>query len=520
MNKDIAQHVFGVLDSGQEAIQYLEKCIDRLELSYSDLGLFDDIGNLVISVESAIASFHTAPNRVKQIKDNLIYYIEKLKKSVHSEAEEFLFDFRFHFKSLYRILEYEFAYIFEGFIEKADYPRFYPEVGSIDHNKIIAAGRNTSVKVSVVLLAYNNLDYTKTCLESIIRCTTDVEYELILVDNGSTDGTLNYFKGITGAKVIHLPYNLHLVKGFNIGLMAAEGKYSAAVCNDFVFSPNWLSNLMLCIESDPMIGYVSPGATFISNCQQINDVPFRTVDQFIEDAGKFNISNSAKWEERVVLLPNVLCCPTALLERIGYYDTRYFRGEFLDDDISFCIRRAGYKLIYCADTVVHHYGSITTVSDHLTNSLEEGRKTFQHKYGLDAWLDARMTPVYEWIDYRHMEGIKSVLGIEVKCGATLLQIKNKLCSFRRNATKVFAAVFEDKYLEDLRTVVDHAWVIHDFTSIRETFDFIYVEKPLEQFPEDPNVLFSMLIGLLTPGGHLLFTANNKASLAQKTGAHP
>lgn len=123
--------------------------------------------------------------------------------------------------------------------------------------------------------------------------------------------------------------------------------------------------------------------------QQIS-VPFETIDDFLEKARVFNNSDPSKWEERVVLLPNVLCSPTALLEKIGYYDTRFYRGEFLDDDISFRIRRAGYKLVYCGDTVTHHYGSITTVSDHLTNSLDEGRKTFVDKYGLDAWLDARM----------------------------------------------------------------------------------------------------------------------------------
>lgn len=136
-----------------------------------------------------------------------------------------------------------------------------------------------------------------------------------------------------------------------------------------------MNNLLICIESDPDFGFVSPGATSISNMQQIA-MPFISKADFREKAREYNISDPSKWEERVVLLPNVLCCPTALLNRIGYYDTRFFRGEFLDDDISFRIRRAGYKLIYCGDTVTHHFGSITTASDHLTNSLEEGRKTF------------------------------------------------------------------------------------------------------------------------------------------------
>ena len=137
------------------------------------------------------------------------------------------------------------------------------------------------------------------------------------------------------------------------------------------------------MESDSKIGYASPGATSISNLQQIS-IPFTSIERFQEKAGKFNSSDPRKWEERVVLLPNVLCCPTALLQCIGYYDTRFYRGEFADDDISFRIRRAGYQLVYCGDTVTHHYGSVTTAQDHQNNSFQEGKETFFQKYGLDA----------------------------------------------------------------------------------------------------------------------------------------
>src|SRR5690606_12729380 len=117
-----------------------------------------------------------------------------------------------------------------------------PESIAIDHQAIVEAGKNRPHQVSIVLLAYNNLAYTKECLESILQHTGDVDYELILVNNGSTDATQAYFESIPHAKVLYLRYNIHLVKEFNIGFMAAGGKYSAAVCNDFIFTPNWLGN--------------------------------------------------------------------------------------------------------------------------------------------------------------------------------------------------------------------------------------------------------------------------------------
>lgn len=516
MDKELVCKILGLLDTGHEAIQYFENSLKKNEVYNSDLILLDDISHLITSVESTIALQNVLPNRILQINENINYYIEKMKRTVFNDFDEFLFDFRFHFQSLYKILEYEIAYIVEDLIDKTKYPRFYPEVGKVDHEEILNFGKTTPVKVSVVLLAYNNLNYTKPCLESILQCTNDVDYELILVDNGSTDGTLDYFRTIKSAKVLYLPYNLHLVKGFNLGLMAAEGKYTAAVCNDFIFAPNWLSNLVICMESDSTIGFSAPGATSISNMQQIDAIPFHSANQFIEDALKFNISNPIKWEERVVLLPNVLCSPTALLKRIGFYDTRFFRGEFLDDDISFRIRRSGYKLVYCADTVVHHYGSITTNSDHMTNSLEEGRKTFQQKYGLDAWNDARMNPFYQQLDYSSMAKVKSVLGINAKCGATLLQIKNKLYAHTGVAPEVYAITSEEKYLEDLQSISVQSWGFSDYSSLAEyigrKFDLIYLEEPLDTLAEDLDSLFASLSRLLTHGGHLLFSVNNSVNI--------
>lgn len=515
MDNNVAGQLLGSLQAGREGVTYLENCIQQGELNISDLEILDNLAEMLIVLEkSAVTS--PLPNRVKEINANIGYYIERLKEhAIQDKVDAFVYDFRFHFLSLFRVLEFELAYILENHVDKQNYPYLYPEVGVVDHNEIVQRGQDAKYKASVVLLAYNNLNYTRDCVESILENTKDVDYELILVDNGSTDGTKEYFDSIPGAKVIHLKYNIHLVKGFNIGLMAAEGKYSAAVCNDFIFTPNWLGNLMICIESDEEIGFVSPGATSISNMQQIN-IPFVSIEDFQEKARQYNISDPAKWEERVVLLPNVLCCPTALLERIGYYDTRYYRGEFLDDDISFRIRRAGYKLIYCADTVTHHYGSLTTASDHLTNSMDEGRRTFVDRYGLDAWLDARMHLAYLGIDYTSLSGVKSILGIDGKCGATLLQIKNQIWATHGVRPKLSVGTFDGKYEADLRTVANDVVVLDKFLNLQgklnNKFDLVFIEEPLDRYSEELDVILSELLKIMNVGARLIFMVGNNVSI--------
>ncbi|TYP75736.1 glycosyltransferase family 2 protein [Paenibacillus methanolicus] len=515
MNTEIATHSLELLQGGYEGVIHLQNCIRRGELNAPDIAIFETMGELLDILEKSMAEADV-PHRVPEINANLRYYLDGLMQDLNDDqVDRFLYDFRFHFYSLYRVLEFEIAYIVERHVDKEAYPRFYPEIVDVDHHEIVTLGEEAGCKVSVVLLAYNNLAVTRDCVDSIIANMGDMDYELVLVDNGSTDGTKAYFDSVPGAKVIHLKYNIHLVKGFNMGLMAAEGRYTAAVCNDFIFTSNWIHNLMACIESDPQIGYVSPGATSISNMQQI-DIPFVSIADFQERARAFNISNPSKWEERVVLLPNVLCCRTALLEKIGYYDTRFYRGEFLDDDISFKIRRAGYKLVYCADTVTHHYGSLTTTSDHLTGSLEEGRRSFFDKYGLDAWQDARMDSTYLEIDRKYLSGAQTLLGVDVKCGATFMQIKNRIWSEFGIQPDLRLCTTEPKYETDLRTLSDDVSVIERLDQLPEVvcgkLDLIYIEKPLDTYPEEASVVFGMLARMLADNGSLIFYVTNNISI--------
>ncbi|MCM3750207.1 glycosyltransferase [Paenibacillus pasadenensis] len=516
MDNNWATTLLRSLESAYEGIHHLENRINHGELSLTDVTLLDTVADLINAMVGAIAE-DAAPNRLKEISANIGYYIEQLKDSFNQDnGSSFIYNFRYHVCALFRILELEMAYVVENYVDKSNYPRLYPEVNPINHHEISKRGEDAPCKVSVVLLAYNNLDYTRDCVESILSHTKDVDYELILVDNGSTDGTKEYFDSIVGAKVIHLKYNLHIVKGFNIGMMAAEGKYCAVLCNDFIFTPNWLNNLMICIESDPEIGYVSPGATSISNMQQIT-LSFKTMEEFQDKARAYNVSDSTKWEERVVLLPNVLCCPTALLEAVGYYDTRFFRGEFADDDISFKIRRAGYKLVYCSDTVTYHYGSLTTISDHQTHSLEEGRLTFREKYGFDAWSDARMNSDYLELDFNLFQHVKTILGIDVKCGATLLQFKNNI--WKNHGVKpalLIGAISEQQYLKDQESIADQVYPEVGFEELHlkldQKMDLVYIERSLDNYSEDLSSIFNHLSKAVQENGVVIFKITNSASL--------
>ncbi|MBO7747241.1 glycosyltransferase [Paenibacillus sp. MWE-103] len=310
--------------------------------------------------------------------------------------------------------------------------------------------------VSIVVLAYNKLEYTKLCIESIYRYTGHIDFELIAVNNASSDETEAYFDALPdNARPVHLAQNQGVVGGFNAGIQAARGTYTACVGNDCIFTARWMDNLLACIESDPSIGYVSPGASYMSNLQQISG-DYQTFDEMFAFAERYNHSDPRKWEERVRLMPCVLMVRTPFLQEIGGYDPAFYYGEFADDDISFRIRRAGYKLVYCRDTFTYHFGSVTVRQDQVkNNSMEVSRKIFWDKYKLDAWADTQFSPLLlSNLSVGLSETEAHILGVNAKCGSNPLQLKNMLKERGVAELTITNYCMDEKYLPDLHTVSD------------------------------------------------------------------
>lgn len=360
--------------------------------------------------------------------------------------------------------------------------------------------------VSIVILAYNKLEYTKLCIESILKYTSNINYELIAVNNGSTDGTKEYFDSLPSVRSLHLEQNVGVSNGFNEGMKMARGKYTASVCNDFIFTPRWLENLLICIESDETIGYVSPGASTISNLQQINGV-YNNLEEMLEFAEKYNHSDPRKWEERVRLLPCVLMVRTELLKQIDYYDPRFYYGEFADDDISFRIRRAGYKLVYCKDTFTYHFGSVTVRDDQINNnSMNVSRDIFIEKYNMDSWSDAVFNPILlNEFSVKLSTNDVSILGVNTKCGGNPLQLKNMLREKGIENVNITNYCVDKKYLEDILTVSDQVIQAEiDQVEMKlngKSFDYIIFEADTIDLNNNPQSI-KQLIALLNHGGQL------------------
>ncbi len=212
---------------------------------------------------------------------------------------------------------------------------------------------------SIVILTHNQLAYTRLCLESIRRYT-DEPYELIVVDNASTDATREYVGSVDGAKLIGNDQNRGFPVAANQGIAAASGRNILLLNNDTVVTTGWLRRLLQALHRDPKIGLVGPCSNRVSGEQEVavgyDDLA--GLDGFAWDWGK---ANEGKARDADRLVGFCLLMRRELVEKIGCLDERFGVGCFEDDD--FCRRalQAGFRAVIAEDAFVHHFGGRTFI---------------------------------------------------------------------------------------------------------------------------------------------------------------
>ena len=133
--------------------------------------------------------------------------------------------------------------------------------------------------LSVVVLAWNKLELTRRCVDSI-RSGTSGDYELIVVDNGSTDGGAEYATAAADKAVINSE-NLGFAAGNNSGLAVATGTYVAFVNNDTVLPAGWDVSLTEILDTQLQTGMVLPAVTAAGNPVTVRNEPGDTVETLL-----------------------------------------------------------------------------------------------------------------------------------------------------------------------------------------------------------------------------------------------
>lgn len=371
---------------------------------------------------------------------------------------------------------------------------------------------------SIVVQGYNRLNKTRYCVECVLEYTQDVDYELILVDNGSNDGTLGFFQSVQykNKVIIRVTQNREIFLPFKYYLNIFKGKYLIIIGNDVYVTKNWLTNLLKCYQSDPKIGFVEPVSSNVSNLQEVN-LGFADFNDMQKKAAAFNQSDPAKWEERMRLISIISFFSRDVLDNIGVYDVAY-PHDFGEDDLCARIRRMGYKLVLCCDTWICHDHDFRNMEDKdpvaFQASLEKGRAVYREKYhGIDPWDDINNfeLTLLSLLDSARFSNTIKALTIDVRCGTPALEIRNRLK--RRGITDVtsYAYTTAAKYFLDLQTVCSEVrcdridFIQHHY--MNDTLDIVVLGEPINTYPM-PIKILQTLYSFLRPGGILLFKVRN------------
>lgn len=218
-------------------------------------------------------------------------------------------------------------------------------------------------RVSIIIPVYNKVEFTKKCLAALVKNTSREMYELIIVDNASTDGTKDFFEGLRGdLKVIVNEKNLGFAKACNQGARAAAGQYLLFLNNDTEPLYGWLEPLIAVADSDASVGAVGSKLLFPDKTIQHSGViiidnkktheTLTAIHNFYRKPEKYPAANIAHTYQ--ALTAACLLIRRTAFEQAGGFDEGYWNG-YEDVDLCFNLRTLGWVLVYePASVLIHH----------------------------------------------------------------------------------------------------------------------------------------------------------------------
>jgi len=244
-------------------------------------------------------------------------------------------------------------------------------------------------KVSIIVLTYNNLELNKRCINSILKKTAYANYELIIVDNQSTDGTIDYLKQLDQEKLAHVKIvlndtNAGFAGGNNLGIREANGDYVLLLNNDTIITRGWLTAMVKHLESNPKYGMCNPVTNSIGNESMIK-VHYYNETEMHEFAYQYTVDNmNAEYMDvdRLPLFATMI--KKRVIDEVGMLDDGYKVGMFEDDDYTAAVVSAGYDIVIVEDAFIHHVNnaSFKKLDDEAYKKIFETNKAiFEKKWG-------------------------------------------------------------------------------------------------------------------------------------------
>ena len=260
-------------------------------------------------------------------------------------------------------------------------------VGPVLSLASICFPQHEEVDVSIIIPVFNQFEYTHACLASLQAVQEQPCFEVIVVDDCSTDSTPEVITQIPGVVYLRNDSNSGFIASCNAGAKTARGKYLVFLNNDTLVKPGWLTALLDTFKEERRAGIVGSKLLYPDGrLQEAGGIIWQDASGWnygkFDDPGKpeYNYLRDVDYCSAAALM-----VPKALFESAGGFDSRYAPGYYEDTDLAFKVRQAGYRVLYQPlSEVIHHEGATggTDISTGAKKHQEINRSTFA-----EVWSD-------------------------------------------------------------------------------------------------------------------------------------
>jgi hypothetical protein len=230
-------------------------------------------------------------------------------------------------------------------------------------------------RVSIIIVNWNGKRFLQDCLPTVLDQTYS-DYEIILVDNGSDDGSADWVaEQFPAVRLIRNPVNLGFAAGNNQAIHASRSEFIATLNNDTRVEPNWLAELVQVMDGDPSLGACASKMLFADNPHMINSTGI-CVDKmgiaWDRRGGEPDADRDTESTEVFGACAGAALYRRAMFDQIGDFDPDFFM-YFEDVDLAWRARLAGWRCLYVPAARVYHHHSASGVEGSPFKDFHSGR---------------------------------------------------------------------------------------------------------------------------------------------------
>jgi hypothetical protein len=221
------------------------------------------------------------------------------------------------------------------------------------------------IRIAVVILNWNGEKFLRMFFPEVVR-SCPAGTEIIVADNGSKDGSLEYIRNtFPGVRIIDNKTNTGFASGYNLALKQVDADYYVLLNNDILVTPGWIPPIIELMESNPSIAACQPRILSYTEQNKFEyagaaggfidrlGYPFcqgRIFQSIEEDTGQYDEPKEIFWATGACMFVRA-----ELFHRFGGFDDDFF-AHMEEIDLCWRLKNRNYSIMYCPGSVVYHVG--------------------------------------------------------------------------------------------------------------------------------------------------------------------